>query len=56
MKTKQIEKYLNKVVTYKTIWDTSHTAELVDIDTYFATFKDGEDKTIIKIFNIKEIK
>lgn len=55
MKIKELKKYLNKTITYKTIWDTYHTAKLIDIVDYFAIFKDGDTEITIKVFNIVEV-
>lgn len=55
MKSKLIKKYLGKMVTYKTVWNTFETAKLLEIDRYFATFEKDNNKTLIKIFNIAEM-
>lgn len=55
MKSKELRKYLNKIITYKTVWNTYHTAKLIDITDYFATFKNNDTEITIKTFNIAEI-
>lgn len=55
MKSKQLKKYIGKIVTYRTIWNTFETAMLIEIKGYFATFEKDNVKTQIKIFNIAQI-
>jgi hypothetical protein len=56
MKSKQVKKYLGKVVTYRTVWNELVTAKLIEVDRYFATFEKGdEEKIYIKTFNIAQI-
>lgn len=56
MKTKELEQYLGKIITYRDIWDNYRTGKLINIDRYFATFQEGETyKYFIKIFNIAQV-
>jgi hypothetical protein len=55
MKTEQIKKFLNKTITYKTIWNTYETAKLIEIRDCYATFEKQNNKIHIKTFNILQI-
>ena len=55
MKTKQLKKYIGKIVTYRTVWDTFETARLIEMQGYSATFEKEGNKIYIKIYNIAQI-
>lgn len=55
MKAKQIKKHIDKIVTYRTIWDTFETAKLINVKDYYAIFEKHNDKIYIKTFNIIQI-
>ena len=56
MKKEKLIEYLNKIITYKTVWGDIRTEKLIKLGGYFATFeKDDGNWAIIKTFNIAEI-
>ncbi len=55
MKAKELKKYIGKIITYRTVWNTFETAKLIEIKYYFATFEKDNKKSSIKVFNIIQI-
>jgi len=56
VKKEKLIEYLNKIITYKTVWGDIRTEKLIKLGGYFATFeKDDGNWAIIKTFNIAEI-